>query len=189
MQEFQVGDRVKAIGKVDRVDLAGMTGTIVCVDDVVPLHIGVEFDYEIPGGEGHDCLGNGKNGYCRWGEPEDFRLLDEAGYMQTSFNLDDYKGSYVMHCATEEEANSFLEVLHNAGREWNSGDSYLNTNYYNDYGNQTCYRFNAGEYGFLQYYKGNGYIVLEWSDFMEDKTPEISDEEFHNMLSNLLQIK
>ncbi len=92
--------------------------------------------------------------------------------MQTDFNLDDYKGDYVMHCATEEEANNFLEILHRAGRKWCSGDSYLN-NYYDEYKNQTCYEFNAGAYCYFQWYKEKGYTILEWSDFMEDKTPKI----------------
>lgn len=78
--------------------------------------------------------------------------------MITNF-FDEYKGMYVMHCQTEDEANSFLAFLHNAGRQWSNGESYMKRNNY-----------------------------LEWSDFIEDENEEdeISDEEFCNMLSDLL---
>lgn len=42
-----------------------------------------------------------------------------------TFNLNDYKGEYVMRCKTKEEAESFCRFLHQNGRKWSSGDSYL----------------------------------------------------------------
>jgi hypothetical protein len=29
-----------------------------------------------------------------------------------NFNIDDYKGKYVMHCKTKEEARSFCDYFH-----------------------------------------------------------------------------
>lgn len=104
--------------------------------------------------------------------------------MKTSFNLDDYKGKYAMHCQTEDEADNFLEVLYNAGREWSNGESYAKINYYRKNGHHTVYYFNIGKYGDERKVVDN--TILEWSDFMED---EISDEEFCDMLSDLLGIR
>lgn len=36
------------------------------------------------------------------------------------FDANDYKGRYAMHCATEKEANIFLEYLDSIGRKWSS---------------------------------------------------------------------
>ncbi len=106
--------------------------------------------------------------------------------MKTSFNLDDYKGNYGMHCKTEDEADSFLEVLHNAGRRWLDGTSYIDANRYDKYKHYTVYCFNKGTYGSTAL---SGYTILEWSDFTEgEDKEEISEEEFHDMLSNLLGI-
>ena len=38
------------------------------------------------------------------------------------FNIDNYKGKYVMHCKTEEEAKIFCKYLHSIGRMWNNGN-------------------------------------------------------------------
>lgn len=107
--------------------------------------------------------------------------------MKTSFNLNDYKGDYVMHCQTEDEADSFLEVLHNAGRKWCDGVSYMEHNNYSKYKHHTAYCFNVGQFGDVTHPTLKGYTVLEWSDFIEDEN-EIPDEEFHDMLSILLGI-
>lgn len=107
--------------------------------------------------------------------------------MITNF-FDEYKGMYVMHCQTEDEANSFLAFLHNAGRQWSNGESYMKRNNYNTYGDNIVYYFNIGKYGTKSGAISSGYIILEWSDFIEDENEEdeISDEEFCNMLSDLL---
>ena len=87
--------------------------------------------------------------------------------MNTKFNLEDYKGNYVMHCKTEEEAKDFCRVLHEAGRRWFAGDYYLENNCFDKYKSETGYNFNNGTYANVDYYKYRNYIVLEWSDFMD----------------------
>ena len=62
--KFKVGDRVRAIGDVDKVDLTGKTGTVIEIRNTC-YDIGVEFDEKFFWG--HSCNGNGKNGYCRYG--------------------------------------------------------------------------------------------------------------------------
>lgn len=82
------------------------------------------------------------------------------------FNIDDYKGRYVMHCKTEEEAKDFLSYLDSVGREWDSGDSYLSHTNWNGYKSDTVYFFNRNTYENIQYAKTRNYTILEWSDFM-----------------------
>lgn len=84
------------------------------------------------------------------------------------FNLNDYKGNYVMHCKTKEEAESFCRFLHQNGRRWWDRISYLEYDFWDSYERDTVYYFNEGAFQDIEYAKGEGYTVLEWSDFMED---------------------
>lgn len=88
------------------------------------------------------------------------------------FNIDNYKGKYVMHCKTEEEAKTFCKYLHNIGHMWSSGDSYLSENYWSFYKASTCYNFNTDGYGNKQYYEEEGYTILEMEDFMDKEEDE-----------------
>ncbi len=81
------------------------------------------------------------------------------------FNIDNYKGAFVMHCKTEEEAKSFCNYLHNQGRRWRSGDSYISEHNFSKY---NAYSFNRGEYADISWFEHNNYTILEWEDFMKD---------------------
>ena len=86
------------------------------------------------------------------------------------FNLNDYQGDYVMHCKTKEEAESFCRFLHQNGRKWSSGDSYLEFNRWDLYKTDTVYYFNEGMYCDVVFAKWQEHLtILEWSDFMENK--------------------
>jgi len=86
------------------------------------------------------------------------------------FNLNDYKGNYAMHCKTEEEAESFCRFLHQNGRSWCNGDSYLENDCWDVYKRDTIYCFNEGAYCDVAFTKRvQGYKILEWSNFMENK--------------------
>lgn len=89
--------------------------------------------------------------------------------MSKKFNLDDYKGKYVMHCKTEEEAKDFCRVLHEAGRKWNNDSHYLYDTKWNYNQESTCYNFNKGSLSSAGSYLAHGYAVLSWSDFMNKK--------------------
>ena len=102
--------------------------------------------------------------------------------MSKKFNVDDYKGKYVMHCKTEEEAKDFCRVLHEAGRKWSSGDSYAKETYWNVdsifttlgwVGSERYYYFNEGTFSIKPEFCTN-HTILEWSDFM-DKEFTLSD--------------
>lgn len=81
------------------------------------------------------------------------------------FNLNDYKGKYAMHCNTKEEAESFCRFLHQNGRKWCNGHSYLQFDNWDRFKIDTVYYFNLGTYSRVEYVN---YIILEWSDFVED---------------------
>lgn len=82
------------------------------------------------------------------------------------FNIDNYKGKYVMHCKTEEEAKDFCEYLHRVGRTWCTKQSYLEDTEYRHYTKHTAYSFNEGCYTEIDWYRNHGYTILEWSDYM-----------------------
>ena len=85
------------------------------------------------------------------------------------FNLNDYKGNYAMHCKTKEEAESFCRFLHQNGKRWGDGHSYLQFDNWDKYKADTVYYFNLDNYSSVEYIKGNtNFVILEWKDFMEN---------------------
>lgn len=90
------------------------------------------------------------------------------------FNIEDYKGKYVMHCKTEEEAEDFCIYLDSIGRTWYSSDSYLSESYWDRYKESTCYNFNCGTYCDKPYYEEEGYTILEMEDFMDKEENELN---------------
>lgn len=88
--------------------------------------------------------------------------------MSKKFNFDDYKGKYVMHCKTEEEAKDFCRVMHEAGRKWNGGESYNELTawgYGCFFNNEIYYQFNDGLFTSKAIFVRD-YTILEWSDFV-----------------------
>lgn len=83
------------------------------------------------------------------------------------FNWDEFKDAdnkIAVHCKTEEEAKDFCERMHKQGMKWCSGESYLKETNYEFCEEEICYI--KGEFSPYQYYKSNGYEILEWSDYM-----------------------
>ena len=88
------------------------------------------------------------------------------------FNIENYRGSCVMHVTTEEQDKIFREYLHSLGRHWSLGQSYINTTYFVKYKENTCYEFNRDKFCSLTHYLNISYRILEfddfdWSDFMK----------------------
>lgn len=82
------------------------------------------------------------------------------------FNWDEFKNEdnkIAVHCKTEEEAKDFCKRMHEHGMKWCSGESYLKETNYESCEEETCYI--KGEFSPYQYYKSNGYEILEWSDY------------------------
>lgn len=94
-----------------------------------------------------------------------------------SFNLREFNSSkLVMHCKTAKEARDFCSLLHRAGREWSSGMSYDTNTKWDDYEHKTCYNFNEGTFSSVNYYKSEGFTILEWSDYMAKKELSVGDK-------------
>ena len=81
------------------------------------------------------------------------------------FDINDYKGKYVMHCKTEKEANDFCTYLDSIGKKWCSGDRYIDSNNYDYYQKNTVYYFNENLYGKIECVDDD-YTILEWENFM-----------------------
>ena len=96
-------------------------------------------------------------------------LVEEA---KMKFNFNDYKGKYVMHCKTKEDAKEFCILMHEDGRKWFSGDSYLEIINWDDYSEPTVFYFNEGTFDDTDYAKKGGYTILEWADFKKEPVKE-----------------
>lgn len=83
------------------------------------------------------------------------------------FNIDNYKGTYAMHCKTYDEAVNFCDYLHSTGRSWITGRSYYEYTNWEKYKTKTIYYFNEGSYCEIDLVN-QGYTVLEWGDFMSN---------------------
>ena len=84
------------------------------------------------------------------------------------FNINDYKGKYVMHCKTEAEANHFCAYLDSIGKRWATGSRYTDDNFYKAYMSNTVYYFNTDTFGPISWAKAKCYTILEWEDFMNN---------------------
>lgn len=70
----------------------------------------------------------------------------------------------VVHCKTFEEALDFCRQSHEHGHDWCTGKTRKDNTCWEKYKQFTCYRMNS--FGSLDYYKGEGCKILEWSDYM-----------------------
>lgn len=82
----------------------------------------------------------------------------------------------VVHCKTEEEANSLLKWADSIGLKWNNsksclsynnGKSYLSHNNYSNFKEETCYNFKTGSHGDLEFYEEAGYKILSFEEVKE----------------------
>ena len=64
--------------------------------------------------------------------------------MKKRFNIDDYKGKYVMHCDTEEKAKIFCDYLDVMGKKWWRGASYTTHTNWELNRKKHCFDFNGG---------------------------------------------
>lgn len=93
------------------------------------------------------------------------------------FNYDEYPGKYAMSCETEEECQIFLKYLHNIGKSWCTGKSYLDWSAFEQYGSKVCYLFNLDKVGAIDDVLRLSYTILyfdefEWDDYKTNYTPE-----------------
>ena len=82
------------------------------------------------------------------------------------FDINNYKGKYVMHCKTKKEAINFCNYLNGIGVRTCLGYEYNGNTLWDSYADRLTINFNNGCQAIISYYKNDGYTILEWSDFM-----------------------
>ena len=92
--------------------------------------------------------------------------------MKKRFCFDDYDSNHVMICKTREDAESFMDFLHESGYRWSDGSEYCDIkSYYDEDVFGTGYRFKIGYYSRASFYLGREdkfnivyYDDFEWGD-------------------------
>lgn len=108
--------------------------------------------------------------------------------MKPRFILEDYiddNVEFVMRCRTKKEAEIFCNYLHSKGRAWYNGESYLEKTNWENYRENTYYRFKTGTFGYISSASSvcSTSVILEFSDFdweeiKMEKTFDIEKLEF-----------
>ena len=69
----------------------------------------------------------------------------------------------VIHCDTPDKAEKICNALLLSGHTWLSGQSYTTT-HWNGHGSSTCYRPAEDSYCSIEWYRRNGYNIIEFND-------------------------
>lgn len=139
-----------------------------------------DHDYESVAESSVNCTVNGGKGceYCWNREMENTEVKTK---MKKEFDWEEFKNKLnkiAVHCKTEEEANDFCKQMHEHGMEWRDGTSYLKNNIFISYKEEIAYDANGCCFH-VDWYKREGYRILEWSDYMStEKTKEQTVQEF-----------
>lgn len=139
-----------------------------------------DHDYESVAESSVNCTVNGGKGceYCWNREMENTEVKTK---MKKEFDWEEFKNKLnkiAVHCKTEEEANDFCKQMHEHGMEWRDGTSYLKNNIFISYKEEIAYDTN-GCCCNVDWYKREGYRILEWSDYMStEKTKEQTVQAF-----------
>lgn len=107
----------------------------------------------------------------------------------------EFKPKEVYHAQTLKEAEWILKIAHEQGREWSSGASYLQINYWDDYKQKTCYYIYKNIKGVLLDYMNGDYKIIEVSTLMKENNllPEYwavmnnGSELFYNVVYNYVE--
>lgn len=94
------------------------------------------------------------------------------------------KEKLAIHCDTEEKANKLLKAFDKLGKEWRSGNSYLELNCWNSYQKDICYNNDNG-YSSINWCKENNCIIYEFEDVIE--VHDILIEKERRYLSNIIR--
>lgn len=89
------------------------------------------------------------------------------------FDINKYKGDYVMHVVTKEQYDEFCAYLDSIGKRWTSGKSFAAEYNYDTYKEDTCVNFNcctdSVAFSNVESYKMFNYTILEMEDFTMPK--------------------
>ena len=124
-------------------------------------------DYESVAESSVNCTTNGGKGceYCWNREMENTEVKTKV---KKEFDWEEFKNKrnkIAVHCKTEDEAKDFCKQMHEHGLKWCDGTSYLSNNMFISHKEETIYDSN-GCYSYVNWYKEEGYRILEWSDYM-----------------------
>lgn len=96
------------------------------------------------------------------------------------FDIADYdkRKDYCMLCNDEEAAREFLSYLNEVGRKWSNGSKYNpDDTRFGEYSGGTCYHFNRGLYGGIEYAEANDCHILYFDDFEWDSDIPITSKD------------
>lgn len=86
-----------------------------------------------------------------------------------NFNWERFKKHKIaVHCDTEEKAKDFLQECDKRGINWIDGESSLSDTYYEDFEEETCYKYSEDEFGkglvhfYIQYHIKYNYKIIKW---------------------------
>lgn len=91
------------------------------------------------------------------------------------FDIENYKGAYVMHCDTNRKAYVFIKYLNSVDDNlWRVNLCNPNTTFWWVNGEKTCYNFNIGTFGTTRQFEERNYKTLEFDDFYwgEENSPK-----------------
>jgi len=80
----------------------------------------------------------------------------------------------VFHCETEELAIKLLEIAHDLGYEWITGDLYIEYNSWQTYKENTCYRIKSGQYCYEDDYKQKGLNIINVNELINKRPFKLS---------------
>lgn len=71
-----------------------------------------------------------------------------------------------MWCKKKEYAEEFCRLMDENNLTWNTGESYLKDNYWDDCTIETAYSFNIGGYCRKEWCRSGGYTILDFEDYI-----------------------
>lgn len=82
--------------------------------------------------------------------------------------ISDLKVNELIHCKTKAEAIRICKLMHEAGKTWSFGDSYLDYNHWDMYQNKTYYHPALNKYGSVLWSGLNSHIIYSSELFISN---------------------
>lgn len=93
--------------------------------------------------------------------------------MRKISDIDDGTSKNVIHCKNKAEADLICNMLHDMGKTWESGASYLNNSGYREEEGGSCYNPGFGikyDYNYYKHYCPTKIKIYKASDFLPRKS-------------------
>jgi hypothetical protein len=101
------------------------------------------------------------------------QLTARKEFKMEVFDINKYKGKYVMHTVTKEQYDEFCAYLDSIGKRWISGESFAEEYTYDTYKEDTCINFNLDTatvaFRDVEFYKTLNHTILEMENFIMPK--------------------